>query len=298
MVEMFQAFPRESAIVMQRGIELGVVCNCLLVLHCAVLVHEHWDASTRIDSVLRALCLVRLALVAPRPHFWMKTWRLFVGAGCQPTPVLVAQRLVDIYAHPFAKERFLLLSYYAWLAVVSAFVWVVPPYDSPYAFSLWRHCVMSCAGIVLHRAICIMLFASLVQSRRRQQQQQSPRSGSPRRAVPASNLDSYSSKVFWTKGALQDLTARLRMARREAEDNVPPAPAVSTAAAAAVAAVSCEGSESCSICLACYALGEQLRVLRCGHYFHQRCVDTWLLQHRNCCPLCLLVVGPAAAAAG
>mmetsp|Transcript_27743 Transcript_27743/g.69672 ORF Transcript_27743/g.69672 Transcript_27743/m.69672 type:complete len:113 (+) Transcript_27743:1335-1673(+) len=67
------------------------------------------------------------------------------------------------------------------------------------------------------------------------------------------------------------------------------------AAAAAAAAAGCEGPESCSICLAAYSIGEQLRVLRCGHYFHRNCVDTWLLKHRSSCPLCLFSVGPAAA---
>lgn len=41
----------------------------------------------------------------------------------------------------------------------------------------------------------------------------------------------------------------------------------------------------CSVCLSCFHLGEGLRVLPCGHYFHQKCVDEWLLK-RCVCPLC------------
>mmetsp|Transcript_56715 Transcript_56715/g.159183 ORF Transcript_56715/g.159183 Transcript_56715/m.159183 type:complete len:339 (-) Transcript_56715:45-1061(-) len=295
LVEMFQAFPRESAIVMRRGVELGVVCNFVLVVHCAILVREYWGTSG-IDIVLHALCLIRLALVAPRPYFWISTWRLFVGAGRQPTPAQIAEQLVDIYAHPFAKERFLLLSYYVWLVVVSAMTWMIPAESSLYAQSLWQHCVLSFAGIVLHRAICVALFASLVQRQRWRQH-----GGGKRRCVAPSTLDLNTTKVVWGSKFVSAIPLRFRLpscSRREVHNedaSVKTARSVSAAIAAATTAVSCEGPESCSICLACYAMGEQLRVLRCGHYFHRSCVDTWLLKHCNSCPLCLLVVGPAAA---
>ena len=45
-------------------------------------------------------------------------------------------------------------------------------------------------------------------------------------------------------------------------------------------------SESCcAICLDGMAKNATLRVLRCGHAFHQRCVDAWL-GVSNSCPLC------------
>ena len=45
-------------------------------------------------------------------------------------------------------------------------------------------------------------------------------------------------------------------------------------------------SESCcAICLDGMAKNASLRVLRCGHAFHQRCVDAWL-GVSNSCPLC------------
>ncbi|KHJ82102.1 zinc finger, C3HC4 type, partial [Oesophagostomum dentatum] len=43
--------------------------------------------------------------------------------------------------------------------------------------------------------------------------------------------------------------------------------------------------ERCSICLDEYAEGTELRVLFCGHEFHPKCVDPWLLSNRRC-PLC------------
>ncbi|KAI3957765.1 hypothetical protein MKX01_007596 [Papaver californicum] len=42
----------------------------------------------------------------------------------------------------------------------------------------------------------------------------------------------------------------------------------------------------CSICLADYNSTDVVRLLPdCGHLFHQKCVDQWLLQHPTC-PIC------------
>jgi E3 ubiquitin-protein ligase ATL10/75/76/77/78 len=50
--------------------------------------------------------------------------------------------------------------------------------------------------------------------------------------------------------------------------------------------------EVCAICLGEFADGEKVRVLpRCGHGFHVRCVDAWLLS-RGSCPTCRRPVMP------
>jgi hypothetical protein len=41
----------------------------------------------------------------------------------------------------------------------------------------------------------------------------------------------------------------------------------------------------CAICLCDYEDDEELRKMKCGHYFHKDCVDEWLKLNRNC-PLC------------
>lgn len=45
-------------------------------------------------------------------------------------------------------------------------------------------------------------------------------------------------------------------------------------------------ADSCSICLDDFEPGEKLKVLRCQHVFHQKCVDKWLVSRRAICPLC------------
>ncbi|KAG8079269.1 hypothetical protein GUJ93_ZPchr0007g4272 [Zizania palustris] len=46
--------------------------------------------------------------------------------------------------------------------------------------------------------------------------------------------------------------------------------------------------EYCVVCLSSMEEGDEVRVLRCRHLFHRRCLDPWLQQARSpaTCPLC------------
>lgn len=250
MAEMFTLFPHESAVVMQRGIELGILCSCLLVVHCCALVLQFWSSDTYPDTMLRSFCLARMVCAVPRPYFWFRTRKLFVEARYQPTPQLVTQRLLDIYAHPFGVERGLLLFYYGWLAVITVVVCITRlEAETVFAQQLWRHCLLNFISIVLHRILCVLLFYYLMQS-------------DFKRGIPPDVLEKYSKRFEFKSG----LTARSKVI---------------------------DGDMECSICFGTYSPGEDIRKLHCGHHFHQRCVDVWLLGHQNRCPLCLYVVGPA-----
>lgn len=43
----------------------------------------------------------------------------------------------------------------------------------------------------------------------------------------------------------------------------------------------------CTVCLDAMVAGEEVRKLPCSHMFHQKCIDSWLLDKRKC-PLCNL----------
>jgi Ring finger domain len=45
-------------------------------------------------------------------------------------------------------------------------------------------------------------------------------------------------------------------------------------------------TESCAICLEYLEDDDDIRELRCRHYFHQPCIDQWLTARRGQCPLC------------
>ncbi|KAJ2026321.1 hypothetical protein IWW57_003076 [Coemansia sp. S610] len=45
-------------------------------------------------------------------------------------------------------------------------------------------------------------------------------------------------------------------------------------------------SPNCYICLADYKVLDMARILDCGHYFHQPCIDDWLTNHNINCPVC------------
>ncbi|GJJ78848.1 hypothetical protein EMPS_11207 [Entomortierella parvispora] len=53
----------------------------------------------------------------------------------------------------------------------------------------------------------------------------------------------------------------------------------------------------CAICLCEYEDEEELRKMKCNHYFHKECVDEWLRIHRNC-PLCKRDIDDPASANG
>lgn len=51
--------------------------------------------------------------------------------------------------------------------------------------------------------------------------------------------------------------------------------------------------DHCSICLSGFKCGDHVRKLpACGHYFHQSCIDIWLLRRADC-PLCKGIVDAA-----
>lgn len=53
-----------------------------------------------------------------------------------------------------------------------------------------------------------------------------------------------------------------------------------------------EGEEvECSVCLSNLEKGDDTRKLGCGHRFHRRCADMWLVTGRkNTCPMCATAV--------
>ncbi|OLQ05147.1 hypothetical protein AK812_SmicGene11689 [Symbiodinium microadriaticum] len=186
MAEMFTLFPHESAVVMQRGIELGIICSCLLVFHCWQLVLRFWSAEESADVILRTLCIARILCAIPRPYFWIRTRRLFVQARYQPTPQLVTRRLLDIYSNPFGIEKALLLVYYGWLAAVSLVVCVFRLYPEQSAFTheIWRHCLFNFISIAVHRILCVLLFYYLMKS-------------DFKRGIPHEMLEKYSKRLMF-----------------------------------------------------------------------------------------------------
>ncbi|KAF4678305.1 hypothetical protein FOL47_000034 [Perkinsus chesapeaki] len=264
-IEMFNMFPHESGIVMRRGVELGMICSAVLIAHCAYIIAYYWPKEGLLESnlsffdrLLLLLCVIRVVAAIPRPFFWFKTRKLFVEARYEPTPQLVAQRLIDIYSHPFRVERWLLWSYYIWLGFTTALLWLTPGSvsgPSELARALWKHVMMNLASIILHRVACVSLFYWLMES-------------DFKRGIPADVLEKYSKVETFIPGC------SLSPCNTSKDNHL-------------------YNCGECSICYCGYEKGDQVRVLCCGHSFHADCVDTWLVGHQNRCPLCLRVVGPS-----
>ncbi len=46
----------------------------------------------------------------------------------------------------------------------------------------------------------------------------------------------------------------------------------------------------CAICVDEFSEGDEQRVLPCNHSFHLQCIDEWLINHSDLCPLCKMQV--------
>lgn len=47
---------------------------------------------------------------------------------------------------------------------------------------------------------------------------------------------------------------------------------------------------SCSVCKEDFADSDDVRILPCGHIYHRRCIDPWLLDFAGTCPLCRIAL--------
>lgn len=100
----------------------------------------------------------------------------------------------------------------------------------------------------------------------------------------------YEALLALDAGNRKNLAPREAVARLETV-RVPPPPRRGSAAAAAAADSGGSGSpgpelSTCAICLEDARPGDQFRVLTCRHAFHKACIDRWLTQERNSCPVC------------
>ncbi|KAG8186327.1 hypothetical protein JTE90_005859 [Oedothorax gibbosus] len=48
--------------------------------------------------------------------------------------------------------------------------------------------------------------------------------------------------------------------------------------------------EDCAICWTHFTNGEKLRVLKCLHAYHPKCIDNWILKYQRKCPMCKRLV--------
>ncbi|KAF4683309.1 hypothetical protein FOZ60_009351 [Perkinsus olseni] len=270
--DMFALYPLESVIVMTKGLELGMASSTILLAHCFYIVLCHFPSGGFIgstqaswtDKLLLLLCVMRIVVALPRPFFWVKTRRDFLEARYLSTPQQITARLLDIYSHPYKLERTLLYTYYTWLGCITTLLCLLPatlPHNADLAKTLWRHVLLNIASLVFHRVACVSLFYWLMESEFK-------------RGIPAEILDRFTDVSVYHQGWLSNL------GRSEGSSNE------------VVVKDHQYSSNDCAICYTDFKEGDRIRGLRCGHDFHASCVDVWLLQHQNRCPLCLRLVGP------
>ena len=159
-------FPHESGIVMQRGVEMGMVLSTSLVAHSLYLLNSVDRAESphpNMDLVFEFFLLVRVISAIPRPYLWLSIRSKFIHARAQATPQQVAEALLGIYNNQTSLEKFLLYFYYIWLLVTSLLA-LFTPFKTPFGSLVWGHLLLNFTLIISHRVVCIAMFYYLVNS--------------------------------------------------------------------------------------------------------------------------------------
>jgi hypothetical protein len=256
--EFLERFPHESAIVLQHSVQTSAILGTLLASHCVKLLLEFHSVLAAVsgEALLLGLLAARLLCILPRPYFWHQALRRIARARCEPTPQLIAEHLVAIRApnSPLAKASQHL--FYAWLVCTFAAACAVELQEyecTGLPASVRRHCFLTGLAMLAQKVVCIVSFILAT------------RKPGLHRGLASEALEGCSQRLVFEPESAECL-AQL------GQD---------------------PGDMECSICLGAYSPGEELRKLKCGHHFHQCCLDSWLLEHQNKCPLCLSIVGPS-----
>lgn len=234
---LFTAYPRESAIMLQKTMELRVVVNSLLMVQSFAIVARHLDEAGGTARLLNFVTALRICVFIPRPIAWWRSYRGYCMARHALTPQRVARTLITLEESKPKWER--VCENFFWLYSLFLPVTLRFSREGSAAMTAYgRHCKCLWLWLVFGRLIALGLFKILCRM-------------DLDRGVQDSILNEYSS-----------------LSRAQAD-----------------------GTE-CAICFEEYEDGQALRTLRCGHCFHQGCVDPWIKKRWNRCPLCNALVGP------
>jgi Ring finger domain len=162
--ELFNLYPIEAAIVLQRGLEIGAFISLLSLSHCCYLLSHFPSSEPAVDEIAVAvLAVLRLLAALPRPLFWLKARRLLVHARGAAHPQAVARRLIAAGERLAGSvvERMLMWGFYSWIALTLA---ISGFSASPWLSRFWRHAWATVAVLVLHRILGVAFFLILLKS--------------------------------------------------------------------------------------------------------------------------------------
>lgn len=255
MHELFRTYPLEAALCMQRGLDIGVGFSSLSVLHCAYILAFtlYYNHLSLKEYILVGVCFLRILCALGRPAFWLKTRRSLISCRLATTPREMAEKLINLHR---LQEQWGIERALLWSYYSwLAFVLIIcmTSSNSHLVSSLWRHAWMNVSLIVGHRIGCVMYFFYLMHS------------DLPRGLHP-DLLSIYTKRLTYESLSKEEVTSK------ETSGNL---------------------KDECGICYADYENSQYIRLLTCGHFFHDACVDDWLTRHRPSCPLCLASVVPS-----
>eukprot|EP00308_Calcidiscus_leptoporus_P025648 CAMPEP_0119376456 /NCGR_PEP_ID=MMETSP1334-20130426/40090_1 /TAXON_ID=127549 /ORGANISM="Calcidiscus leptoporus, Strain RCC1130" /LENGTH=329 /DNA_ID=CAMNT_0007395021 /DNA_START=35 /DNA_END=1024 /DNA_ORIENTATION=- len=245
-------------------IYIGGVLTSVLVSHCVyALVCSLDDDNLSRSPKLQLACAARLLGMLPRPYAWRRVIRMLEEARRQPTTLLVAHRcLLASNDFWFRLNDKLTRLYYVWIIGVVLYLLAVgEKHRSPFEQMMLQHCAACIALVLLQKALGVGAMLVVIHFP----------APSMERAMLSNALERYSDVL--------SIDEKLQFQL-------------------------CE--DPCVICFCPFEVAPSgeidaekhkvRRLAKCGHLFHRRCIDAWLLDHRQrglhagvstlSCPVC------------
>ena len=323
---LFNQFPHETAIIMVRNLAIGGFVSSLFVARNAYLAYDRvynsrthapytWQATT-----LVAMTVLRVAAFTCRiPVWWVMAQRYNAAreAGTARRVTRALRAAETTCEFQFNKRASMLFN--AWLGVALLITYVAPA-TCTLSVQLSTLCWAHVAFMLISRLVMVAMFFRL-------RDLDLNRGINIARCVTQTfvyrcmttelctyfwfmfyyvymlgtikiSLDSATTKTTYGEVLSAHVLAEVATRAADSEGTAGEGAAAATAQPAAAAAPTAKAkkrnppSEDCPICLATFLHVDEVRCLNCPsmHLFHRECIDPWLLQQKNECPLCLFPI--------
>lgn len=263
LVELAKDYPEETAAFLERGLFTSAIAGLLVGAPCGVLLSLTWERCATCERPLRAWILVAGLLhlaqfpLRLRCYSWLSAGKEAAAAQAreerQTMAPMIASAVTDVVqSYTWRSSQAVSCLSLGWLVI--GIVWVSNCSPSLECMEAYYATLAVLATAIVRLCFSVMSFRVTFSCEIDRDSSDGPASVAavelmPEAAAPAVDLDALP--------LLRCPTGHTTKA----------------------------SGTTCAICLGAFKRRQELRLLPCKHFFHQKCIDQWLKQ-RCVCPLC------------